>query len=101
MVISMDPIGAEGVFDRYDPHTGCVHLAPNESVSENDPNPAIAAQPNPTIFIHQCRSCGHEPVPPPASDNHPCPKCGHRAWERFVKPGSLLATALRRNPMTV
>lgn len=98
MVISMDPIGAEGVFDRYDPHTGCVHLAPAESAPESHPTPAAAAQPPSAIFILQCRSCGHEPEQPPPSDNHPCPKCGQRTWERFVRPGSLLATALRGTP---
>lgn len=46
------------------------------------------------VFILQCSSCGFEPedmVSPP----HTCPKCHGHSWERFARPGSILANAER------
>lgn len=46
------------------------------------------------VFVVQCRCCGFEPedtVVPPRT----CPKCHGQAWERFARPGSILANAER------
>lgn len=46
------------------------------------------------VFVVQCRCCGFEPedtVLPPKT----CPKCHGQAWERFARPGSILANAER------
>jgi Zn finger protein HypA/HybF involved in hydrogenase expression len=40
-------------------------------------------------FQLQCRACGFEPDDQITAPRY-CPKCASSAWERFVKPGSLL-----------
>jgi rubrerythrin len=57
-------------------------------------HPVVAAQPRVDMYYVQCRSCGFEPE---ATDRAPrtCPKCSGRSWERFTRPGSLLADAER------
>jgi predicted Zn-ribbon and HTH transcriptional regulator len=47
-----------------------------------------------SVFVVQCRCCGFEPedgVVPPRT----CPKCHSQSWERFARPGSILANAGR------
>jgi hypothetical protein len=74
MSIAMERFASKGLFPRFQP------LAPQ--------HPRVA------MFYVQCRSCGFEPE---VSDRAPrmCPKCGARSWERFTRPGSLLADAER------
>jgi rubrerythrin len=47
-----------------------------------------------TIFSIQCRCCGFEPEDAVIAPSH-CPKCHGQSWERFAKPGSILANAER------
>jgi hypothetical protein len=48
-------------------------------------------------FQLQCRTCGFEPenqiIPP-----RRCPKCASSTWERFPKPGGLLANVSAMDP---
>ncbi|WP_428938177.1 hypothetical protein [Fontivita pretiosa] len=74
MSISMERFASHGQFATYDPFA-------------HTPRPIA-------IFTLQCRHCGFEPddaVVPPRL----CPKCHGQAWERFAKPGSILANAER------
>jgi len=74
MSISMERFASHGHFLTYDPF-------------------AAMARPT-TVFQLQCRSCGFEPesaVTPPKL----CPKCHSESWERFARPGSILANADR------
>ncbi len=74
MSISMEKFASHGHFATYDPFT------------RGDRGMAI--------FQLQCRSCGYEAdnsVTPPSV----CPKCHSEAWERFVRPGSILENAAR------
>lgn len=74
MSISMERFGSDGHFARYDPFTAGIQRT--------------------TIFQVQCRSCGFEPegvVSPPRL----CPKCHGESWERYARPGSILANADR------
>lgn len=74
MAISMDRFSSEGHFAKYDPF--------------------FVEAPSASIFILQCHSCGNElekSVTPPRL----CPKCGSRAWERVVRPRSILENAAR------
>jgi hypothetical protein len=48
-------------------------------------------------FALQCRGCGFEPEDQVVAPRHKCPKCAATAWERFVRPGSLLEHAERRS----
>jgi len=71
---SMERFASQGHFLTYDPFT----------------SPARPA----AVFQLQCRSCGFEPegaVTPPKL----CPKCHSESWERFARPGSILANADR------
>ena len=46
------------------------------------------------VFMLQCHACGYEPddcVRPPKL----CPKCHGQSWDRFARPGSILANAER------
>jgi hypothetical protein len=46
------------------------------------------------VFVLQCHECGYEPddcLRPPRL----CPKCHSRSWDRFARPGSILANAER------
>jgi hypothetical protein len=74
MSISLNRFGASGLFPTY--HIG---IPLSQPVS---------------VFILQCRSCGHEAqgsvVPPRV-----CPKCQGQSFERLTRPGSLLANAER------
>ena len=74
MSISMERFASNGHFLSYDPF-----VATGRAVS---------------VFTLQCRSCGFEPE---ATDRAPrmCPKCSGQSWERFTRPGSLLADAER------
>ena len=47
-------------------------------------------------FQLECAACGYEPedfVSPPSR----CPKCLGSGWQRYTRPGSLLAQAVRRS----
>ena len=74
MSISMEPFASAGHFATYDPFR--------------------AAPQTVAVFRMQCRSCGFEPddtvVAPPL-----CPKCHSKSWERYTRPGSILANANR------
>jgi rubrerythrin len=74
MSINMERFASQGHFQAYDAYRNLASRAP--------------------IFQLQCRSCGFEPedvvVPPKL-----CPKCHGEAFERFVKPGSILTNARR------
>jgi rubrerythrin len=74
MAISMERFSSQGHFATYQP---AAPVAPQR----------IA------VFELQCRSCGYEPegVTPPRL----CPKCHGNSWERFARPGSILANAQR------
>jgi rubrerythrin len=74
MSIAMDRFASKGLFPTF--------------------NPVVAQQPRVSMYYVQCRSCGFEPE---AAERAPrmCPKCGSRSWERFTRPGSLLADAQR------
>lgn len=72
MSIAIDRFAAKGFFPTYSP---------------------LNELPRVSMFYVQCRSCGFEPE----ADRSPkvCPKCGCTGWERFTRPGSLLANAVR------
>ena len=74
MSIGMDRFAAAGTYPTYDMFASAAQSA--------------------AIFSVQCRCCGFEPedvVVPPRL----CPKCHGQSWERFAKPGSILANAER------
>jgi hypothetical protein len=77
MASAMDRLASEGSFPTYDPFS--VEVANTSKVS---------------MFVLQCCCCGFEPddqvVPPRV-----CPKCHSQSWERFTRPGSILANANR------
>ena len=74
MSISMERFEAAGQFATYDPFAGDVRRV--------------------AVFQLQCRCCGYEAenavVPPKV-----CPKCHGESFERFARPGSILANAER------
>jgi rubrerythrin len=74
MSISMERFEATGQFATYDPFARSGEQA--------------------RVFSLQCHSCGYEVdngvIPPRV-----CPKCRSQAWERSIRPGSLLADAIR------
>ena len=75
MPISFDRFESQGHFATFDPFV-------------------MVAKPV-TMFTLQCRCCGYEPqdvVVPPRL----CPKCHGESWERFARPGSILANADRQ-----
>lgn len=74
MSFVMSRMIAKGTYASYDPY---------KTVSERL-----------SVFVVQCRCCGYEPedmVLPPRT----CPKCHGQGWERFARPGSILANAER------
>ncbi|HWB53770.1 MAG TPA: hypothetical protein VG722_06245 [Tepidisphaeraceae bacterium] len=73
MSISMDRFGSHGHFATYNPFQSPDRIA---------------------IFTLQCRSCGFEPADAVVAPRC-CPKCHGQAWERFVRPGSVLENAER------
>lgn len=73
MSIGMDRFAATGTYPTYD-----IARAPQMT----------------TIFAVQCRSCGFEPEGAVVAPRL-CPKCHGQSWERFAKPGSILANAER------
>lgn len=73
MSIGMEKFGSQGHFATYNPFE-----APSRI----------------TIFQLQCRSCGFEPDNAVVAPRC-CPKCHGQAWERFVRPGSVLENAER------
>jgi len=46
-----------------------------------------------SVFCLQCRHCGFEIDDVAHTPHEVCPKCHGNAWERFVRPGSLLRVA--------
>jgi hypothetical protein len=74
MSISMEPFASEGHFATYDPFA-----TPPQTVA---------------VFRMQCRSCGYEPDDAVVAPRL-CPKCHSKAWERYTRPGSILANANR------
>jgi hypothetical protein len=48
---------------------------------------------NVMVFAIQCRCCGYEPDDTVIAPKL-CPKCHSNSWERYAKPGSLLANAM-------
>ena len=75
MSISMDRFAAQGQFETY------------------QPAPALAERA--MVFQVQCHSCGYEPEGSVVSPPRLCPKCHGETWERFARPGSILANANR------
>ncbi|HEY1686315.1 MAG TPA: hypothetical protein VGG19_16225 [Tepidisphaeraceae bacterium] len=73
MSISMEKFGSTGHFATYNPFETSAPIA---------------------IFTLQCRSCGFEPADAVVAPRC-CPKCHAQAWERFVRPGSVLENAER------
>lgn len=73
MSIGMEPFASEGHFATYTPR---------------------AIPGSETIFTMQCRSCGFEPEQAVTAPRI-CPKCHAKSWERFARPGSILANAAR------
>jgi rubrerythrin len=74
MSISMERFASQGHFMTYERnHAPSTHTA---------------------IFHLQCRSCGFEPDDVVTAPRV-CPKCHSESWERFAKPGSILANAKR------
>ena len=73
MSIAMDRFASQGLFPSYQPVTNEARVS---------------------MFYVQCRNCGFEPE---VGDHPPkiCPKCSGRGWERFTRPGSILANAER------
>lgn len=74
MSFVMSRMVAKGAYASFDPH---------KTMSERF-----------SVFVVQCRCCGYEPedaVRPPRT----CPKCHSQSWERFARPGSILANAER------
>lgn len=74
MSISMERFGSDGHFATYHPKAQEIHRV--------------------TIFQVQCRCCGYEPegaITPPRL----CPKCHSESWDRYARPGSILANADR------
>lgn len=74
MSISMDRFASEGHFETY--------------------NPFAQTPSRISVFTLQCRQCGFEPEDTVVAPRH-CPKCHGQAWERFVRPGSVLENAER------
>jgi len=74
MSIAMDRFASQGLFPTL--------------------SPVYVAEPRVSMFYVQCRSCGFEPDVH-GSTPKTCPKCGSTGWERFNRPGSLLANADR------
>jgi hypothetical protein len=48
-------------------------------------------------FQLQCRACGFEPEDQIIAPRY-CPKCASSSWERFPKPGGLLANVGAADP---
>ncbi len=74
MSIGINAFEAQGSFATFDPY-----FEESERVA---------------IFTLQCASCGDEPedaVSPPRR----CVKCGSTAFERFIRPGSILQNSER------
>jgi hypothetical protein len=74
MSISMDRFASEGQFETYNPFAS---------------SPSRIA-----VFTLQCRQCGFEPEDAVVAPRY-CPKCHGQAFERFVRPGSVLENAER------
>jgi rubrerythrin len=72
--ISMERFGSTGQFVTYDPFA----KSPSRIV----------------VFQLQCRSCGYEPADAVVAPRI-CPKCHGESFERFARPGSILANAER------
>jgi Zn finger protein HypA/HybF involved in hydrogenase expression len=74
MSINMDGFASAGHFAKFDPH--------------------VSMESRVAVVKIQCRCCGFEPeeaVVPPRI----CPKCHSRSWERYARPGGILANADR------
>jgi hypothetical protein len=56
------------------------------------PSPAESARVR--LYQVQCHNCSYDRWDPVNVDGT-CPKCGGHAWDRFVRPGSILANAER------
>ncbi len=74
MSISFERFASEGHFATFDP--------------------AQALPSRIQVFQMQCRSCGFEPDDTVVAPRL-CPKCHGESWERFARPGSILANAER------
>lgn len=74
MSISMDRFESTGQFATYDPFAGGMRRM--------------------TVFQLQCRCCGYEPENTVVAPRV-CPKCHGESFERFARPGSILANAER------
>jgi len=74
MPISVERFESSGNFATFDPFA----LAPTRVA----------------VFQLQCRCCGYEPSDEVVAPRV-CPKCHSETWERFARPGSILANADR------
>jgi len=74
MSISMERFESHGQFATYDPFAHVVSRI--------------------AVFSLQCRCCGFEPDDAVIAPKV-CPKCGGESFERFARPGSILANADR------
>ena len=75
MSIAMDRFASSGLFPTF--------------------QPLAAQQPRVEMYYVQCRNCGFEPEATNGRAPRMCPKCSGQSWERFTRPGSLLADAER------
>lgn len=80
MSIGMDRFGSVGQFASY--------------------NPFVLDAERVTVFQMQCRCCGYESTDPVVAPKI-CPKCHSQSWERFARPGSILADANRSHANNV
>ena len=74
MSIGMDKFAAQGQFPTYEAF------------------PRMSA--NVMVFTITCRCCGFEPEDAVVAPRL-CPKCHSNSWERYARPGSILANADR------
>ena len=57
-------------------------------------DPCVANSKPAPVFVLQCHACGYEPTDLIHTPRL-CPKCHGQSWDRFVRPGSILANAER------
>jgi hypothetical protein len=74
MSINMESFASFGHFAKFDPYA--------------------SIQPGASVVKLQCRCCGFEPEGTLIAPSI-CPKCHSRSWERYARPGGILANADR------
>jgi hypothetical protein len=53
------------------------------------------AAPEAQRFFIECRICGFEPAQQESLPGHACPKCFSHAWQRVIRPGTILSRDVR------